>query len=70
MNIALGANLAERTRRQYRDADYLVQYYSPLPEGAAKMDYCTYQFYLQGQVFGSGEIWDREDGTQPYFGPM
>lgn len=114
MDIALGAELAERTRRQYRGADYLVQYYNPLPEGTANLRYtlesyngaglarwvkftgnnrmqrqepdmtengstlsltldahnCTYQFYLQGQVFGSGEAWDRHDGTEPYPGPM
>lgn len=113
-NIDLGAELAERTRRQHQGADYLVQYYSPLPEGTADLQYslesydhlglrrsvkftgngrmqrqepemtedgsslsltlnaddCTYEFHLQGQVFGSGEIRDRHDGTKPYPGPM
>ncbi len=114
MDIDLGAELAERTRRQYRGTDYLVQYYSPLPQGTSSLRYtredfaganlarwmkfsgngqmqrqeadmsedgsslsltlnahdCTYRFHLQGQMFGSGEVWNRHDGIHAYPGPM
>ncbi len=100
MVVNLGAELAERTRREHKGVEYLVQYYSPLPHGSANLNFrsaeyggsgnlqasdrfsgtgpmqrqepdmaedgsmltltlnagsCTYAFYLQGQVMGSGE---------------
>lgn len=104
MTVNLGSELAERTRREHAGVEYLVQYYSPLPQGSASLQFkdteyggsgdleayetftssggmqrqtpdmaedgsmltltlnarsCTYEFHLQGQVMGSGEIWRR-----------
>ncbi|HRN60939.1 MAG TPA: hypothetical protein PLI48_05700 [Gammaproteobacteria bacterium] len=52
MNVRLGAQLHERTRRQWRGADHLVQYYSPLPQGSASIDYSFHTYGPNGTLDG------------------
>lgn len=110
--VSLGGELQERTRRQFRGEDYLVQYYSPMPDGTARIDFshygysggklasydkfsgqgplkrqepdmveegtmlvlnldarkCTFEFQLQAEVNGSGELWSAHKDTEQYTG--
>ncbi|QDW66397.1 hypothetical protein [Luteimonas granuli] len=47
--VSLDAEMEERTRREFRGDDYLVQYYSPLPRGTASIDF-TYHSYTGGTL--------------------
>lgn len=58
MDVELGAGLSERARHQFRGADYLVQYYSPLPEGASTLRY-TREDYAGTSL----ERWVKFSGT-------
>lgn len=65
LRINLKAELAEHTRRQWRGADYLVRYYSPLPQGSADVSFSVHQYDDRGlasyQTFvGNGQIRRQE----------
>lgn len=58
--VRLGGELRERTRRQFRGEDYLVQYYSPLPDGTAHIDFSHY-----GYSGGKLSSYDKFSGQGP-----
>ncbi|MBB6065788.1 hypothetical protein HNR76_002360 [Pseudoxanthomonas broegbernensis] len=61
-SIRLHARMDERTRREFRGADYLVQYYSPLPEGSAKITYSRHDY--SGDRLNSSDTFDGSGRLQ------
>lgn len=52
MSVRLGADMHERTRRQWRGADHLVQYYSPLPQGSTSLSFSSRGYDSKGKLLG------------------
>lgn len=48
LRVNLKAEMVEHTRRQWRGADYLVRYYSPLPQGSADVSFSVHEYDQQG----------------------
>ncbi|MGY1408263.1 PKD domain-containing protein [Luteimonas sp. A611] len=61
MDVRLGADMHERTRRQWRGADHLVQYYSPLPQGSANLSLSSRGYDSKGNLLGINTF----NGTGP-----
>lgn len=66
LSVNLNAEMTEHTRRQWRDADYLVRYYSPLPQGSAEVSFSVHNYDSQGTLesyetfVGNGQIRRQE----------
>lgn len=60
MDVRLGAEMHERTRREFRGAEY-VQYYSPLPQGSGRIEYSFHGYGSDGKLEGS----DTFSGSGP-----
>ena len=65
--VDVGAELAEKTRREYRGADYVVQYFHPEPRGRVEARMLVERFDNRGLAYrnsfvGDGRLQAFEEG--------